>query len=73
MVNDGAAHLQLDFPGGVDGKASAYDAGDPGSISGSGKIPWRRKWPPTPVHLPGKSRGRRILVGFMGSLRVGHD
>ena len=23
-----------DFPGGLDGKASAYNAGDPGSISG---------------------------------------
>ena len=25
-----------DFPGGSDGKASAYNAGDPGSIPGSG-------------------------------------
>ena len=24
-----------------------------------GKIPWRRKWQPTPVLLPGKSHGRR--------------
>ena len=23
----------------------------------SGKIPWRRKWQPTPVFLPGKSHG----------------
>ena len=22
-----------------------------------GKIPWRRRWQPTPVFLPGKSRG----------------
>ena len=29
----------LDFPGGSDGKASAYDAGDPGSIPGSGRSP----------------------------------
>ena len=28
-----------------------------------GKIPWRRKWHPTPVLLPGKSHGRRSLVG----------
>ena len=28
-----------------------------------GKIPWRRKWHPTPVLLPGKSHGQRILVG----------
>ena len=24
---------------------------------------WRRKWQPTPVYLPGESRGRRSLVG----------
>ena len=24
-----------------------------------GKIPWRRKWLPTPVFLPGKSHGQR--------------
>ena len=28
-----------------------------------GKIPWRRKWQPTPVSLPGKSHGQRSLVG----------
>ena len=27
------------------------------------KIPWRRKWQPTPVLLPGKSHGRRTLEG----------
>ena len=27
------------------------------------KIPWRRKWQPTPVILPGESHGRRSLVG----------
>ena len=25
--------------------------------------PWRRKWQPTPVSLPGKSHGQRSLVG----------
>ena len=29
-----------------------------------GKIPWRRKWQPTPVFLPGKFHGRRSLVGY---------
>ena len=29
-----------------------------------GKIPWRRKWQPTPVLLPGESHGRRSLVGY---------
>ena len=28
------------------------------------KIPWRRKWKPTPVFLPGKSHGQRSLVGY---------
>ena len=27
------------------------------------KMPWRRKWPPAPVSLPGKSPGQRSLVG----------
>ena len=31
-------HTQ-DFPGGSDGKASAYNVGDPGSIPGSGRSP----------------------------------
>ena len=29
-----------------------------------GKIPWRRKWQPTPVLLPRKSHRRRSLVGY---------
>ena len=29
-----------------------------------GKIPWRRKWQPTPVVLPGKSHGQRSLVDY---------
>ena len=28
--------------------ANTGDAGDVGSIPGGGKIPWRRRWPPTP-------------------------
>ena len=28
------------------------------------KIPWRRKWQPIPVFLPGKSHGQRSLVGY---------
>ena len=29
-----------------------------------GKIPWSRKWQPTPVFLPGESHGQRSLVGY---------
>ena len=28
------------------------------------KIPWRRKWQPTPVFLPGESYEQRSLVGY---------
>ena len=29
-----------------------------------GKIPWRRKWQPAPIFLPGKSQGQRSLVDY---------
>ena len=48
---------------GSDGKESACNAGDPGSIPGLGRFPWRRKWQPTPVFLPGESHGQRSLAG----------
>ena len=40
-----------------------------------GKIPWRRKWQPTLVFLPGISYGQRILEGYSpgGCKRVGYD
>ena len=28
------------------------------------KIPWRRKWQPTPVFLPGESHGQWGLVSY---------
>ena len=28
------------------------------------KIPWRRKWQPTPVFLPGEPHGQKGLVGY---------
>ena len=49
--------------------ASAGYAGDAGWSLGwevdpwVAKIPWRRKWPPTPVFLPGKSYGQRNMEG----------
>ena len=29
-----------------------------------GKIPWRWKWQPTPIFLPGEFHGRRSLAGY---------
>ena len=41
----------------------------------AGTIPWRRKWQPVPVFLPGKFYGQRSLVGYSprGSQRVGYN
>ena len=38
-----------------------------------GKIPWRRKWQPTPLFLPGESHGQRSLVGYNPWGRKGSD
>ena len=35
-----------------------------GLILGLGRFPWRRKWQPTPVLLPGQSHGQRSLEGY---------
>ena len=37
-----------------------------------GKIPWRRKWQPIPVFLPGKSHGWRSHVAMAGYSPWGH-
>ena len=49
------------FPSDSDGKESTGSAGDPDPWVG--KIPWRRKWQPTPVFLPGKFHRQRSLGG----------
>ena len=59
--------LKVGFPSGSDDKESACSAGDVrdvGSIPGSGKIPCRREWLPTPVFLSGEFHGQRSLVGY---------
>ena len=34
------------------------------SLGWVGKMPWSRKWQPTPVFLPGKSHRQRKLAGY---------
>ena len=43
---------------------SAGDTRDAGLILGLGRSPWRRKWQPTPVFLPGEFHRQRGLVGY---------
>ena len=57
------SRLVMGFPGGSDGKASAYNAGDLGLIPGSGRSPGEGNGN-TPVFLPGESHGQRSLVGY---------
>ena len=55
-------------------KSICLQCGRPGFNPWVGKISWRRQWQPTLVFLPGKSHGRRSLVGYSPrGLRVRHD
>ena len=60
-MEDGASQVVKNLP------TNARDIGDVGSIPGSDpwvrKIPWRRKWQPSPVFLSGESHGQRSPVG----------
>ena len=51
-------------PGGSDGKESACNAADPGSIPGLGRSTGEEKWLPTPLFLPGESHGQKSLLGY---------
>ena len=51
------------FPGGSDGRVCPQ-CGRLGFNPWVGKIPWRRKWQPTPGFLPGESHGQRSLAGY---------
>ena len=57
------------------GKESACQCRRHGFDPWSRKIPWRRKWQPTPVFLPGESHGQRNLVNYSpwSSQRFKHD
>ena len=55
------------FPGGISGKESVCQCRRHkrhGFNPWVGKIPWRRKWQPAPVFLPGKYQGRGSLVSY---------
>ena len=64
-----------DTGGGPSGKELACQCRRHGFSLWIGKIPWRMKWQPTLVFLPGKSHGQRSLVSYSpwGHKRVGHD
>ena len=49
---------------GIESTSKAGNTRDIGSVSGPRKIPWRRKWQPTPIFLPEKFHGQKNLVGY---------
>ena len=63
------------FPCSSVSKESACNAGEIWFDPWVGKIPWRRKWHPTLISLPGESHGQRSLVDCSpwGHKRVRHD
>ena len=56
----------MDFPGGsvVKNPSAKQETQETQAPSVGRKIPWRRKWQPTPVFLPGESHGQRSLAGY---------
>ena len=56
--------LKLELPWWLRRQSICLQCRRPGFDPWVGKIPWRRKWQPTPVLLPGKSHGQRNLVGY---------
>ena len=63
-----------DFPGGSDGQVSAYNAGDPGSIPGSGRSPGEGNGNPLQCSCSeNPMNGGAWWLQSMGSQRVGHD
>ena len=69
--------IHTGFPRWLNCKDSAGNARDTrhGFDPCVGKIPWRRKWQPTPVFLPGEFHGQRNLLGYSpwAHKRVKHD
>ena len=66
-------HLYMDFPGGSDSKASVYNAGDLGSIPGSGRSAGEGNGNPLQCYcleIPWTEEPDRLQS--MGLQRVGH-
>ena len=64
LRNGGVEGIEGVFPGGPVVRNLPANVGDMCLIPGSRKFPWRRKWQPVPVLLPGEYHGQRSLVGY---------
>ena len=60
----GTPYVLNGLPRWLSGKESACQCKRHGFDPWVRKTPWRRKWQPTPVFLPGKSHGQWSLAGY---------
>ena len=58
------SNIEMGLPWWLSGKEPACQCRRRGFGPWVGKIPWRKKWQPTPVFLPEKSHGQRNLAGY---------
>ena len=63
----------MGFPGGSDGKASAYNAGDPGSIPGLARSPGEGNGNPLQYPCLENSMAKGTWQAIVNGVRVGHD
>ena len=57
-MGEGSSSMALVIKNPVDRRQETYVQ------SPDRKIPWRRKWQPSPVFLPGESHGQRSLTNY---------
>ena len=74
MLSCGIKGVNMELPWWLSSKEYTCQRGRRGFDSWVEKIPWRRKWQPTPMFLPWKSLGQRSLAGYSprGCKRAGY-
>ena len=64
LSSSSSSRIDWGLPKWLSGKESTFQCRKPRLDSWDEKIPWRRKWQPTLISLPGKSHGQRSLAGY---------
>ena len=74
LIELGQRRLESEgFPCGSDGKEPVCQYRRCGFDPWIRKIPWRRKWQPTPVFLPGESHGQKSMAATVIRVTVRHN
>ena len=74
LIEVGQSRLESEgFPCGSDGKEPVCQYGGCGFDPWIRKIPWRRKWQPTLVFLPGESHRQRSMAATVIRVTVIHN